>query len=173
MSPSQRGMVCTNLLCLPPELVDHIYFVIMLVATILNCLLALASIYRVIRRQSFCKPHGDDESLPNELPAVSIVVPCYLPNEQTIIESTIEHIMTKVMWSAPLTLHIVYNTPSELPFEQKLRDLQAQACPEGRKLHVHKVAGSCSKADNLNYIIPSIEVPHYCRTPHAEVATSY
>ena len=42
---------------------------------------------------------------------VAVVVPCYLPNEQGIIVSTIDHILTRLAHEGPLTLYIVYNTP--------------------------------------------------------------
>jgi len=150
---------CTNLLCLPPIVVDHIYFSIMLIANILNCLVALASIYRVIRRQSFCRPHGvDDDRLPTDhAPPVSVVVACYLPNEQAIIESTIEHILFKLQWDSRLTLHIVYNTPSALPFEQALHAMESRQYAPNRSLRVTRVDGSTSKAENLNYVLPQIE----------------
>lgn len=153
--------MCTNLLCLPPDVVDLIYFLIMLIANILNCLVGLASVYRVIRRQPLCKPHDeDDETLPGgTLPAMSVVVACYLPNEQFIIESTIDHIMHQLEWNAPVTLYIVYNTPSALPFEQTLNGfVESKRFIPGRKLQVVKVDGSTSKADNLNYILPQLQV---------------
>ena len=150
---------CTNLLCLPPILVDHFYFAIMLIANVLNCLVALASIYRVIRRQSFCRPHGEnDDKLPSDgtAPAVTVVVACYLPNEQVIIESTIEHILLQLDWPSDLTLHIVYNTPSALPFEDTLRRLEGCHYAPRRKLRITKVDASTSKAENLNHILPTI-----------------
>lgn len=150
---------CTNLLCLPPILVDHFYFAIMLIANVLNCLVALASIYRVIRRQSFCRPHGEnDDKLPSDgtAPAVTVVVACYLPNEQVIIESTIEHILLQLDWPSDLTLHIVYNTPSALPFEETLRRLEGCHYAPRRKLRITKVDASTSKAENLNHILPTI-----------------
>lgn len=135
----------------------------MLVANILNCAIALASITLIIRRTFMRKQqlrqHLQQQQLPEgPPPAVSVVVACYLPNEQAIIESTIEHIMRRLEWPGPLTLYIVYNTPAPLPFEQILKRLDGRVYSSGRRLRVRKVDGSTSKAENLNYIIPTIEV---------------
>ena len=45
----RAGMGCSNILCLPPELVDVLYFVILLIANTLNCLISLASIYLMLK----------------------------------------------------------------------------------------------------------------------------
>jgi len=65
--------------------------------------------------------------------------------------------MFKLEWSADLNLHIVYNTPSALPFEATLKRLEGGQFPPGRTLRVTKVDGSTSKAQNLNHILPRIE----------------
>ncbi|KAG8469417.1 hypothetical protein KFE25_005872 [Diacronema lutheri] len=90
---------------------------------------------------------------------ISVVVPCYLPNEQFILLETIDHILTKLRHDGPLTLHIVYNTPTPLPFEDELHAKAArqEGVPPGRRLVVTKVEGSRSKAENLNAAFEEID----------------
>lgn len=90
---------------------------------------------------------------------ITVVVPCYLPNEQFILLETIDHILTQLVHDGPLTLHIVYNTPHDLPFEQALAAKAAaqEGVPPGRRLVVSKVAGSRSKAENLNFAFEEVD----------------
>ncbi|NJO43522.1 MAG: glycosyltransferase family 2 protein [Cyanobacteria bacterium CRU_2_1] len=81
------------------------------------------------------------------VPRCSLLIPAYLPNEQTIILETIEHILLKVHRPlAGLEVILAYNTPINLPIEDDLHAL-AQLYPDLRLL---RVEGSCSKAENLN-----------------------
>ena len=152
---------CSNILCLPPEVVDWIYFYILLIANTLNCLVGLASIYLVVRRKFFPRPRRNptfrDLTL-EAAPSVSVVVACYLPNEQQIIESTIDHILRKLDWPGAMTLHVVYNTPHEIPYERTLLSLDGMSFGPGRMLRVKRVDGSTSKAANLNFILPTLTV---------------
>ena len=147
--------MCSNLLCLPVDWVDNIYFVILFIANILNCLTALAHIYMLAIRTIPClgskKPIQPMEAVP-----IAVVVPCYLPNEQTIILSTIEHIMQHLDWPGPLTLHVVYNTPAPLPFEATLQEYDGREFPNKRVVRVLRAEGSTSKAENLNLILQRI-----------------
>jgi cellulose synthase/poly-beta-1,6-N-acetylglucosamine synthase-like glycosyltransferase len=90
---------------------------------------------------------------------IAVVVPCYLPNEQAILLETVQHILTKLRHAGPLTLYIVHNTPTELPFEDELHALAArqEGVPPGRRLVVLKVEGSRSKAENLNFVFELID----------------
>lgn len=90
---------------------------------------------------------------------ISVVVPCYLPNEQYILLETIDHILTQLRHDGPLTLYIVYNTPTDLPFEDELHAKAArqEGVPAGRRLVVTKVEGSRSKAENLNAAFEEID----------------
>ena len=88
---------------------------------------------------------------------IAVIVPCYLPNEQTIIEGTIEHILTKLEWPGPVTLHVAYNTPAPLPFEETLRALNGREYAPRRVLRVTRIEGSTSKAENLNAALEYVE----------------
>ena len=104
-------MGCSNIFCIEPDEVDTTYFYILAIVSFINCLVALATIYLVLRRifRACCTaPKADADT--SETP-VAVVLPCYLPNEQGIIVSTIDHILTRLAHEGPLTLYIVYNTP--------------------------------------------------------------
>lgn len=147
---------CSNLLCLPPAWVDTIYFVILLIANLLNCLIALAQILLVGKKH--CRCWGDQQpQQPLQAVPVAVIVPCYLPNEQTIIESTIEHILLHLEWPGPVTLHVVYNTPAPLPFEATLQQLDGREYAPQRRLRVTRAEGSTSKAANLNLVLQTLQ----------------
>lgn len=89
---------------------------------------------------------------------VAVVIPCYLPNEAAIIEDTLDHILNKLEGVAKMDVYLVYNTPHDMPEEEKsLRSLAQSPQPVGRRLIVERVMGSRSKAENLNHIIPKID----------------
>ena len=105
------NMGCTNVFCIEPDEVDTTYFYILATVSFINCLVALATVYLVLCRvfRACCtapKAAADTSQTP-----VAVVVPCYLPNEQGIIVSTIDHILTRLVHEGPLTLYVVYNTP--------------------------------------------------------------
>ena len=105
------SMGCTNVFCIEPDEVDTTYFYILATVSFINCLVALATVYLVLCRvfRACCtapKAAADTSQTP-----VAVVVPCYLPNEQGIIVSTIDHILTRLVHEGPLTLYVVYNTP--------------------------------------------------------------
>jgi cellulose synthase/poly-beta-1,6-N-acetylglucosamine synthase-like glycosyltransferase len=97
-------------------------------------------------------------------PATSItaVVPCYLPNEQDIIEETISWIMHKVESPGKLEVLVVYNTPRDLPaIEARLQELAAREdWPNQRRLRVLRCLESKSKAANLNAALKLVEDPY-------------
>ena len=84
----------------------------------------------------------------SEWPAVTVLLPCYLPNEQSILLETVEHIMTRLEYPGSLTLIVCYNTPERLPIEDELIALDHKQYENGRLLRVLPVAGSKSKAQN-------------------------
>ena len=153
-------MGCTNIFCIPAEEVDVMYFGVLLVVSGINCLVSFATAWLVIRR--VCFPHHAPRLLSvswSEV-AVAVVVPCYLPNEQGIIESTIEHILTQLVHEGPLTLHLVYNTPPGYARQEKrLHALMERSFAAGRSLRVIRAAGSTSKADNLNLVVAKLDDP--------------
>lgn len=87
---------------------------------------------------------------------VAAVIPCYLPNEECILLDTIEHVTKNLTHLDDLTIYIVYNTPYAMDIEDALHGLARDFKVKGRKLVVHKVEGSTSKARNLNDIMPLI-----------------
>ena len=145
--------MCSNLLCLPVDWVDNIYFVILLIANILNCLIALAQIYMLVSRTCMQPKRAIQ---PMEAVPIAVIVPCYLPNEQTIIISTVEHIIQHLDWPGPLTLTVVYNTPTPLAFEATLQEFNGREYPNRRVVRVVRAEGSSSKAENLNLILPRL-----------------
>jgi hypothetical protein len=147
--------MCSNLLCLPVDWVDNIYFFILLIANILNCLIALAQIYMLAVRTMPCMQSKKTIQTMAAVP-IAVVVPCYLPNEQTIVLSTIEHIMLHLDWPGPLTLTVVYNTPTPLPFEATLQEYHGREYPSRRSVRIARAEGSSSKAENLNLVLPRI-----------------
>jgi len=81
------------------------------------------------------------------VPRASFIVAAYLPNEQEIIFETLEHILSTVRRpEAGFEVILAYNTPVDLPVEDELRRF-AERNPE---LKLLRVAGSESKAENLN-----------------------
>lgn len=84
---------------------------------------------------------------PNPVPACSLVVAAYLPNEQHIILETLDYILNTIHRpAAGLEVILAYNTPVPLPVEEDLKQLAGQH-PE---LKLLRVEGSRSKAENLN-----------------------
>lgn len=86
---------------------------------------------------------------------------CLLPNEAPIIAETIEHMMTATKHVDKLDLHVVYNTPKDMPEEEAaLKALVERDWPCGRRLFVKRNYESKSKAANLNCVIPTIEAEY-------------
>lgn len=81
------------------------------------------------------------------VPRCSFLIAAYLPNEQDIILETLEHVLLEVKRpEAGMEVILAYNTPTDMSVEEDLRRL-AQLYPE---LHLLRVEGSRSKAENLN-----------------------
>jgi cellulose synthase/poly-beta-1,6-N-acetylglucosamine synthase-like glycosyltransferase len=100
------------------------------------------------RRRTFVGAVGGAVERP-----VTAVVVAYLPNEQDIIVDTVRHLLTALDVPAErLQVVLAYNTPEPLPVENELRRI-ARADPRFVAL---KVAGSHTKAENLNAALPCI-----------------
>eukprot|EP00403_Amphidinium_massartii_P017637 CAMPEP_0178409076 /NCGR_PEP_ID=MMETSP0689_2-20121128/20273_1 /TAXON_ID=160604 /ORGANISM="Amphidinium massartii, Strain CS-259" /LENGTH=446 /DNA_ID=CAMNT_0020030201 /DNA_START=234 /DNA_END=1570 /DNA_ORIENTATION=- len=93
---------------------------------------------------------------------ITAIVPCYLPNEEAIIEKTILYILEHLEAPGELILHVVYNTPNDMPeIEERLRRMsKLPDLPRGRTLNVTRVPSSKSKAENLNYALGLISSPY-------------
>lgn len=88
---------------------------------------------------------------------VTVLVPCYLPNEQHILDGTIAHIMERLEYGHPFDLLVCYNTPHPLEYEKKLAARDGTVYPNGRTLRILKVDGSTSKAQNLNAALQQVK----------------
>ncbi|PWN42875.1 hypothetical protein IE81DRAFT_289570, partial [Ceraceosorus guamensis] len=89
-----------------------------------------------------------------DCPFFDIVVVAYLPNEADIILKQMRYIIRQLRYSASrFNLMVVYNTPK--PMEALEAEMQALA---GRydNVQVHKVLGSKSKCDNVNYYLKNV-----------------
>ena len=94
-----------------------------------------------------------------ELPFVSVVIAAYLPNEQDIIEETLVHWLTQVKApAAGWEVILAYNTPTQLPVEDRLRRL-ARRYPALVLLPVER---SRSKAENLNAALAQVQGTMTC-----------
>lgn len=95
-------------------------------------------------------------------PPVAAVIPCYLPNEQHIIEETVRWIVEEVEYLGKLDVFVVYNTPEDLPeIEDRLQELQAsEAWPKDRSFRAMRVKESRSKAANLNAALKCVDQPY-------------
>ena len=83
-------------------------------------------------------------------PHVAVLVPCYMPNEQTIIEESLERICANCSYSGIMDVHVPYNTPHTLEIEGKLAKMTEL---HGHSLRCERVMGSTSKAHNLEYAL--------------------
>jgi cellulose synthase/poly-beta-1,6-N-acetylglucosamine synthase-like glycosyltransferase len=88
---------------------------------------------------------------------LTVLLPCYLPNEQTLLDTTISHLLEKLEYSYPFQLIICYNTPHPLEYEAKLATRDGTTHASGRTIRVLKVEGSTSKAQNLNAALELVE----------------
>lgn len=119
-----------------------IYFVIMALFVLLEAVVAFPSEKRRMSR-SYGRP----------FPRVTALVVAYLPNEQGIILTTINHLLNKIdVPSTNLQVILAYNTPEDLPVERELQRLAA----DDPRLLLLRVDGSQSKAENINAALPYI-----------------
>ena len=97
-------------------------------------------------------------------PSLTVLLPCYLPNEQPILMATIEHIIEKLEYGYPFRLIVCYNTPKPMDFEHELQRLDDHVYPNGRSIQILKIDGSKSKAQNLNRALDFVQVRGRPRT---------
>ena len=84
-------------------------------------------------------------------PHIAVLVPCYMPNEQTIIEETLESICSDCSYKGIMDVHVPYNTPKPLG---EIEDRLAKTTTlYGHALRCERVEGSTSKAHNLEYAL--------------------
>lgn len=92
------------------------------------------------------------EAAVREWPALAVVVPCYLPNEEAIIVDTLEAIAAS-SYDGRLDIVVPYNSPRQLAVEQQLATLERV---HGRSVLCHKVCDSTSKAENVMYALEEL-----------------
>ena len=136
----------------PPNVGVDLFGAILLLVCVVNTLFTVIILYYTLR--SLCHRRVTPPIPGRHYPAVSVLVPCYLPNEQGIIMGTIAHILRRVDYPAPLTLYIVYNSPTDLPaIEADLAALEPIHFEGGRRVCVLRASDSRSKAENLNLVL--------------------
>ena len=91
---------------------------------------------------------------------VTVLLPCYLPNEHEIMWSTIAHIIERIEYDFPFTVICCYNTPQPMIVEDTLSKVDGTVYPNGRRLRILKVEGSSSKAENLNAALRIVDTPN-------------
>jgi cellulose synthase/poly-beta-1,6-N-acetylglucosamine synthase-like glycosyltransferase len=87
----------------------------------------------------------------DQLPLLDLIIVAYLPNERDIITDRINYLCTQIVYPVDrIRINCVYNTPVDIdPLETELLELRDNYA----QLKIHKVPGSKSKADNLNYFL--------------------
>lgn len=121
------------------------------------------------RCRRVCKTDARSASLRGETGSVSILLPCYLPNERFIIMETIEHLLNELEYesSAPtaeeeplVTVFCAYNAPPSWrhPIEDQLASMNGMRLGKySRLFRAVRVEGSTSKSANLNCIMEEID----------------
>lgn len=85
---------------------------------------------------------------------VSAIIAAYLPNEAPTLEATIREFL-KMDYPAEFQLILAYNTPFDMPIEERLRQLSL----EDPRFVPLRVDGSTSKAQNVNAAISIVTTP--------------
>ena len=112
----------------------------------------IARLYEAIRRR-----HVDDAANLLSPPSLTVVIPCYLPNEERIIFETIDHILRNLDYPIAFTVMVVYNTPKPLEIEITLAAMDGQESEGGNTLRVLHVKDSRSKGENLNAALKVVD----------------
>ena len=96
-----------------------------------------------------------DKVLPpptGRLPAFSVIIVAYLPNEADIILDTLNHFRDNLVHDSGLEVVLAYNTPEPMEVEHDLRALMA----DWKSFRAVKCPGSTSKCDNINHVLPTL-----------------
>ena len=146
----------------PPAFIEsdwgHVYFWALVGANVFVVLLVLSVLGGAI---SACM-----DGMPRTLQArraelsrqpLTVLLPCYLPNEHEIMDETIHHILHHLEYAYPFVLIVCYNTPTPHPKEEELAWRDGTILANGRRLHIMRVDGSTSKAENLNAALEHVE----------------
>ena len=146
----------------PPAFFDstwgHIYFWMLICANLFVIMLLVSVVGGLLSHLLDSTPRTLREKRASlSQCGVTVLLPCYLPNEHEIMWSTIAHIIEKIEYEFPFTVICCYNTPSPMPVEDILAKVDGTVYPNGRKLRVLKVEGSTSKAENLNAALKLVD----------------
>jgi len=131
---------------------------LLLVATLYKVKVAVISrLQRCLQREAEARRSSQCKLVNDPVRNVTILIPCYLPNEEKIIEQTVEHFLTEVIMPGPCTVLLVYNTPDYMPFQKTLGSWDGREGSNGAVLRVMHVEGSKSKSDNINAALARID----------------
>ena len=83
-------------------------------------------------------------------PHIAVLVPCYMPNEEKIIDETLEAIAGNTQYAGQMDIILPYNTPHTCEIEAKLAKTSEL---HGHNFSAINVPGSTSKAHNLVYAL--------------------
>jgi len=133
------------------------------------------------KRKLAAAMNPDGERRLSHVTGVTVLLPCYLPNEQVILRDTVQHIIEKIEYPTPFELILCYNTPKALAIEEELAALDGKVYDNQRTLRVLKVEGSRSKAENLNAALDLVETEnvviddadHHADPDSLMIATEY
>jgi len=145
--------------CWDMDWLQWILFVVLLLCNAAGTISAVPAAGALVKRifDPALSSWSSDEWLedPRRAPTLTILVPCYMPNEQQLIRQTLDHILTKLRYPKPFRLVVCYNTPKPLPIEDELATLDGSLYPNPsgtgeHELVIMRVEHSTSKAHNLN-----------------------
>lgn len=141
-----------------------LWFGVLMITFVLSIATSSTGIFVFVRRRIkylCCGKAPLQDVLQYDSSPITAIIPCYLPNEEKIIESTVEWIMNNVNSPGDFTVHVVYNTPRDMPqMEQHLQLMTRKVWPKGRRFTVQRVMESKSKAENLNSALATITDPY-------------
>lgn len=153
---------------------EKAYLVFFGVAVLFQVINVLGLLSDVVRGLAYRCRHGNiwRTQSTKDVGTVSIVVPCFMPNEHGIIEGTLQHLFEELQFEdadestlegGRVTVYCVYNAPKawEHPIEKTLADMDGRSFgPQNRRFKAIRVHGSKSKAENLNHVLPLLQTTH-------------
>lgn len=170
-------------------------FVLLLMCNVVATLSSVPAVGSLVKRlldpslqpwsEGALQERQEEAGLP--IPSLTVLLPCYMPNEQGLVEETIEHILTKLRYPRSFTLVVCYNTPHALPIEARLAEMDGAAYDGAsgdgtlNTLRIRKVVGSTSKSHNLNAALEDVttdnvviyDADHHPDPTSLEVLTSF
>ena len=132
-----------------------ILFLIQFISASYLIILNIAILYYILVIFAILKARGSDgpNNRAEKWPHISVMVPCFMPNEQHIIEETLERVCGVTQYDGIMDVIVPYNTPKPLDIEKKLQKMTSL---HGRKLTCVNVEGSTSKAHNLDHALETL-----------------